>query len=97
MNTAAIAKARGKKGPRDASKAASGGRGAGEPDEDGRVQSRRDYGCLAKREQAEAVDVAVEDAQRDDALRAEIGSMMTWWIRPPKCCCSLAPRNSLVR
>ena len=76
MNTAAITKARGQKGPRDASKAA---RVAEEPAKRMKMAAYRaddDYGCLAKREQAEAVDVAVEDAQRDDALRAEIGSMM---------------------
>src|SRR5262249_57887595 len=53
-----------------------GRRGAGETDEDGGVQADDGHGRLAQGKQPEPMDVAVEDAQRDDALRAEIGSLM---------------------
>jgi hypothetical protein len=39
------------------------------------MQREHDYERLAEREQAEPVDVAAEDAKRDNALRAEIGTV----------------------
>ena len=51
-------------------------RRAGEADEDGGVQADDHDRRLGEGEQTQTVEVAVEDAQRDDALRAEIGSLM---------------------
>src|SRR5687767_6938233 len=50
-------------------------RGAGKAQKNRRMQGEHDYERLAEREQAEPVDVAAEDAKRDDPLRAEIGTV----------------------
>src|SRR4029078_5704604 len=53
-----------------------GGRGTGEAQEDGGVQGEHRDAGLGERKQAEPVDVAVEEAEGDEALLSEFGGIV---------------------